>query len=176
MIFWKDLQACMLLRFLYILPCNVVDILEGPSGLLLRFLYILPCNVVDILEGPSGLLLRFLHILPCNVVDILEGPSRPVAEIFTRFTLQCSWYSGRTFRPVAEIFTHFTLQCSWYSGRTYFKLYYLACPCEHFFLPLHLNLRGGHQTGFGIQVHEGVSWMKEVNSQKRYTNEGEGLV
>ena len=35
-----------------------------------------------------------------------------------------------------------------------------------FFLPIRLNLHGGHQMGFGIQVQKGgeVSWIKEVNS------------
>ena len=35
----------------------------------------------------------------------------------------------------------------------------LPCPATgliSFFLPIRLNLRGGHQTGFGIQVQEGV--------------------
>ena len=41
-----------------------------------------------------------------------------------------------------------------------------------FFLPVRLNLRGGRQTGFGVQVQKGgergegggVSWIKEVSS------------
>ena len=44
-------------------------------------------------------------------------------------------------------------------------------PILSFFLPMRLNLRRGHQTGFGIQVQmggggggRGFSWIKEVNS------------
>ena len=32
---------------------------------------------------------------------------------------------------------------------------------------LSLNFRGGHQTGFGMQVQKGISWIKELNSQEK---------